>query len=327
MIKSEIKMDKRKLIQIIEKELEELKLLTEEVSASENENQLMIEVSLNKARLLCKEIELLQALTTTNQSALNQTTETAEEETLTEDTEFSDPELEIANPDEEGESLSFLPDEFDEADALSSEMDDDLVDEEDDTDESEPEPDEDLIEFEHVSDNSDEEEEKQDDNIATGQQEFQLEKQVDFGNINLDENDDEELMLEKKTIPAPETERPVIREIPKPEPVAMENTPNKEPFVKGSSLNDTIGENKTSETTINTGSISSLRAAIGLNDRFLFIREIFGNNTDKYNKVIDHLDKLETIQQAVDYLKSQLTLQKNETSMKFVELLKRRFTK
>jgi len=43
--------------------------------------------------------------------------------------------------------------------------------------------------------------------------------------------------------------------------------------------------------------------------------------------VIENLDKLETIQQAVEYLKANLTLQKNDTSMKFVELLKRRFTK
>ena len=73
--------------------------------------------------------------------------------------------------------------------------------------------------------------------------------------------------------------------------------------------------------------ITSLRAAIGLNDRFFFIREIFDNNTDKYNSVIEHLDKLETIQEAVDYLKANLSLQKNNTSLKFVDLLKRRFSK
>jgi dihydroorotate dehydrogenase len=64
-----------------------------------------------------------------------------------------------------------------------------------------------------------------------------------------------------------------------------------------------------------------------LNDRFLFIKEIFNNNSEKYNTIIDQLDKMETIQQAVDYLKVNLSLQKNETSMKFVDLLKRRFTK
>jgi len=70
-----------------------------------------------------------------------------------------------------------------------------------------------------------------------------------------------------------------------------------------------------------------LRSAIGINDRFIFIREIFDNNTDKYNTLIDQLDKLETIQQAVELLKANLTLQKNETSLKFVDLLKRRFSK
>ena len=128
-----------------------------------------------------------------------------------------------------------------------------------------------------------------------------------------------------------------MREIPKPEistpeiPFLEKKEPEKiafnEPVQKDRSINDVIGENKSAETNLSSGSISSLKATIGLNDRFLFIREIFNNNSEKYNTIIDQLDKMETIQQAVDYLKANISLQKNETSLKFVDLLKRRFTK
>lgn len=55
-------MDKRKLIQIITKDLEELKFLTEEVTDSEGDATLIIDLAHSKARLLCQEIELLREL-------------------------------------------------------------------------------------------------------------------------------------------------------------------------------------------------------------------------------------------------------------------------
>jgi hypothetical protein len=145
--------------------------------------------------------------------------------------------------------------------------------------------------------------------------------------IQIEDLDEEESSAIQFTPVSAPVERPVMREIPKPELPFEEKQVESETFSKDRSLNDVISENKSAETTIGNSPISSLKSSIGLNDRFLFIREIFSNNTDKYNMVIDHLDKLETIQQAVDYLKANLTLQKNDTSLKFVDLLKRRFTK
>ena len=150
-------------------------------------------------------------------------------------------------------------------------------------------------------------------------------------------DDEEEDSVEFSPVSNP-VGRPVMREIPKPDAIAPEiNFPEEkeeeekketEPsYQKDRSLNDAIGENKATEPNLSNSPITSLRAAIGLNDRFLFIKEIFNNNSEKYNTIIDQLDKMETIQQAVDYLKVNLSLQKNETSMKFVDLLKRRFTK
>jgi len=152
-------------------------------------------------------------------------------------------------------------------------------------------------------------------------------QQSEIREIQIEDLDEEESASIQFTPASAPVERPVMREIPKPEIPVEEKQVESETFPKDRSLNDVISENKPTETTLGNSPISSLKSSIGLNDRFLFIREIFSNNTDKYNMVIDHLDKLETIQQAVDYLKSNLTLQKNETSLKFVDLLKRRFTK
>lgn len=354
-------MDKRKLIQIIEKELEELKVLSEEIAENEDDTSLIIELALSKARLLCQEIELLRELTVKNVAIpTDNSCEENEDEQIEEDeisdVSISDPELEIVNfeeseeipePDEESEVLANFDEENEEDDFQEDKIDeevpeleedeateDDLTDE-DDQDESEEEyieeeiEEEELIEF-GENDNEEENEEMEAPQTESNIEHTELKTDLQAGvrEISIDDMDDDDDLEPIKIQPVSNvTERPVMREIPKPEELIQEKVLIDEPSSKDRSLNDTIGETKSTEPTLTTGTISSLRAAIGLNDRFLFIREIFANNTDKYNTVIDHLDKLETIQQAVDYLKANLTLQKNETSMKFVDLLKRRFSK
>ena len=206
-------------------------------------------------------------------------------------------------------------------------MDDDLTDDEDQEDDDEFEGNEivgdELLEFGEAEDNEVIETPTQ--NVI--QTELKTDLQAGVREITIDEMDDEDLEPVKVQGTPNVAERPVMREIPKPEELLQEEKIAEAPYQKEPSLNETIGENKTAEPQLSSGAITSLRAAIGLNDRFLFIREIFGNNTDKYNTIIDQLDKLETQQQAVELLKSNITLQKNETSMKFVNLLKRRFSK
>ncbi len=353
-------MDKRKLIQIIEKELEELKVLSEEVAENENDTSLIIELALSKARLLCQEIELLRELTAKNVAiATDDLSEENEDELIEEDevsdVSISDPELEIVNfeedeseeipePDEEDEVLPDLDEENEDDDFNEDEIeseeeepeldedeatDDDLTDDEDQEESEEEyieeEIEEELIEF-GVNGNDEEAEEPQSESKIE-HTELKTDLQAGVREINIDDMDDDDLEPIKIPPVSNVTERPVMREIPKPEELIQEKTVIAEPLTKDRSLNDAIGETKSTEPPLTSGPISSLRAAIGLNDRFLFIREIFANNTDKYNSVIDQLDKLETQQQAVELLKANITLQKNETSMKFVDLLKRRFSK
>lgn len=370
-------MNRYKLVQLIEKDLEELKALMSEVSASESDSPLFIDLALGRAKLLYQELELLKEISVKNTQPAESIQNVEEEEPVEDnmpeeemsDESFADPELEIINFEEQEEGQEIVNDvepeeeeeevddedvvynaDEDEEDDLAEETDETQINEKVEEEEAEEEPFVEPVDELKEPEEEPEESKQEVDEAPETEPEFEiehadkikthtLEHPAGLREIHiedLDEDDDEpieftpvskpiEKPVEKPVEPQPE--KPVMREIPKPEEAPKEKQVIGEAFQKERSLNDVIAEKQNTETNLGNGPISSLRSAIGLNDRFLFIREIFGNNTDKYNTIIDHLDKLETIQQAVDYLKANLTLQKNETSMKFVDLLKRRFTK
>lgn len=367
-------MNKLDLLRIIVKDLEEIKILSEEAAATKKNPSLIVELALSKSRLLGQEIELLRdfILQEIIQEKDPENNFVDQEEDDSSQPGVADPELEIINfeiqenedpenevpeevqtidPDEdiaEGEEDVAEPESEEETPELDEpevEIEDDADDlpDEDEEEKTVPEDDEDLDEDveEEILLELDEDEEGEDDLTDEDEEEIEepeTEQKVELTELNtdpqpgvreihIDDLDDDDIEpLRFSPVSEPFT-RPVMREIPKPEEPVQEKMVVGEKFQKERSVNDVIAENKTGESKLTNGPISSLRAAIGLNDRFLFIREIFENNSDKYNSIIDQLDKLETIQQAVDYLKANLTLQKNETSMKFVDLLKRRFTK
>jgi len=101
-------------------------------------------------------------------------------------------------------------------------------------------------------------------------------------------------------------------------------------------LNETLGDSRQisndaitiekEETVFQIIPINSIWDGIGINDRFLFIRELFANSSAKFETTVASLDKLTTIQEAVDYLKMNFKWNKTEASQKFLILVKRRFT-
>lgn len=48
--------------------------------------------------------------------------------------------------------------------------------------------------------------------------------------------------------------------------------------------------------------INDLRSAIGINDKFLFINELFRGNMQQYNKVLDELNDFKSLNGAQTYL-------------------------
>jgi len=75
--------------------------------------------------------------------------------------------------------------------------------------------------------------------------------------------------------------------------------------------------------------ISDLRAAIGINEKLLFIRDIFDNDSLKYNQAIDFLNKTENFYEAlqfIDQLKAEKICDDNKAAFaKLLDFSKRKF--
>lgn len=75
------------------------------------------------------------------------------------------------------------------------------------------------------------------------------------------------------------------------------------------------------------GAVTELRKAISLGDRFLFVRELFGGQGERLHIVIDELDKMESLEQAVAYLDRHFNWDKESKAYElFMNALQRRFS-
>lgn len=95
------------------------------------------------------------------------------------------------------------------------------------------------------------------------------------------------------------------------------------------SVNDVLSNN-IKETNIASqlqhNPITNIRSVISINDRIWFVKELFDNNNDKYNRVVDKINGFSTYNEAVDYLSSIFNIgQEKESLTKFFEIVQRRF--
>jgi hypothetical protein len=97
-------------------------------------------------------------------------------------------------------------------------------------------------------------------------------------------------------------------------------------FIPEKSVNDSLAINKTIDHKLADSPVTKLETAIGLNDRFQFIRELFNNDAGLFNRTVKHIDQMYRLDEAVTFLNSSFKWKKNETSMKFAQLVKRRFS-
>lgn len=95
------------------------------------------------------------------------------------------------------------------------------------------------------------------------------------------------------------------------------------------SFNEKLGSHKHEEDVLEilrTKPLSSLDEAIGINDKFLFIREIFDGSVDKYNQAIEKLESVGTISDAMAVIMSYTGENTgNEAISQLVDLIKRKF--
>jgi len=139
---------------------------------------------------------------------------------------------------------------------------------------------------------------------------------------------------EVEPTPIEETEMETVEVFEEKELVEVEEevSENEEPkrlgdsFLKEKSLNDSLsGVSHKLENKLSNTPVSSLQGAIGINDRYIYIRELFDGNADKFSSAVGDLDRLQNIEEAVSYLQQNYKWKKNDTSLKFVNLVKRRF--
>ncbi len=71
--------------------------------------------------------------------------------------------------------------------------------------------------------------------------------------------------------------------------------------------------------------ISDLRNSIGMNEKFLFIKELFKGRPEKYNQCIDDLNHSASYEEAISYIKNNYSWEEaNEVVKKFLALVKRK---
>jgi hypothetical protein len=98
-----------------------------------------------------------------------------------------------------------------------------------------------------------------------------------------------------------------------------------EKFKSEPSLNDRLASMQNVEPKIKPLPLSNLKSAIGINDKFLFTRELFNNNSSDFEYTVDKIDNMNTFLEVIEFLEQNYKWTKNSTSLKFMNLVKRRF--
>ena len=93
-------------------------------------------------------------------------------------------------------------------------------------------------------------------------------------------------------------------------------------------INETLAPQKTGadlSSKLQTAPLSSIASGIGLNDKFLYIRELFNGDNALYSNTIRNLDATDSLKDALDYVHRNFDWdEKNDTVQKFIALVYRR---
>jgi len=102
-----------------------------------------------------------------------------------------------------------------------------------------------------------------------------------------------------------------------------------ERFSAESSINENLGGKraKSSDTKIQGQHIDNIGRNIGINDRFLIIRELFGGDSDKFGNLVNDLEGTGNYEDAASLLEAQFSDQMDHEGVEILAgLIRRRFT-
>lgn len=137
----------------------------------------------------------------------------------------------------------------------------------------------------------------------------------------------------KPTILFDDDEHPIptlAQHIPVPVPVKKEI--NDAAADAGASLNDKLKQSKIDlGETLTDAPVRDLKKAIGINDRFLYINELFRGDESMYERSIKTINGFSILPEAEYWMQRELKVKLgwrdgNETVQQFVQLVRRRFT-
>lgn len=128
--------------------------------------------------------------------------------------------------------------------------------------------------------------------------------------------------------PSVDEERPIFR----PEAVPVKPTPQPVVAKPAPSLNDLLAKTNSQNNEPVKAPISDLKQAINLNEKLLFIKDLFNGYNLAYSEVIDIINKMNSFEAADSYLQNNYAVKNNWASKQatvdqFYELLNRRFSK
>ncbi len=151
------------------------------------------------------------------------------------------------------------------------------------------------------------------------------EKVVDISKIfNIDIDEPEEVKpVAPAANPAP-TEAPAVKSAP-----VVEEKPATlaDAIPAPQTLADTIAAPTALAEEINHANLHSLRDGIGLNDKFLMIRDLFDGDGDAYEQAIDALDELETLDDCMIHIIENYAWNPDSEGSKFImQLLERKLS-
>ncbi|HPM17991.1 MAG: hypothetical protein GT598_15415 [Bacteroidales bacterium] len=150
--------------------------------------------------------------------------------------------------------------------------------------------------------------------------EIQVEKPAFHEPVKVDAPQD------KPISPVVVTERPE----PVPVPKAAEYTIIADQFAnRPESFHEKLGGMKPEDDVleiIKTKPVSSISEAIGINDKYLFIKEIFNGDQETYNRVLSELESAGSFDDAKSIIMDRAGINKeNEAFRMFISILKRKF--
>ncbi|MFO7789819.1 MAG: hypothetical protein R6V32_04550 [Bacteroidales bacterium] len=98
---------------------------------------------------------------------------------------------------------------------------------------------------------------------------------------------------------------------------------------KKMAVNETIGEKNVRNNVaskLKSKPVTDIKAAIGLGDRFLFIKELFQGNADEFNKCIKELNEVNSLEEAKQYIEKYDWNIEEGTAAYFWSIVQRRFS-